>query len=472
MKAFLDFSNYLLFWYYLASNLIYLGLLLVSVRVTIAHHHRLAGLWLDRMRASSLIPPVSILVPAHNEEKCIVNSVKSFLALDYPELEVIVINDGSSDGTLRLLKEHFRLLRTDILYVSEIPTKPVRGLYMSAQDRRLLVIDKFSSGRKADALNAGLNAASSPFVCAVDADAVLEKDSLLRIMIPVFADPRRVVATGGIVRVVNGTVIENGDVKEVRLPRQPLAVLQVIEYLRSFLIGRQGWAEFNLLILISGAFGVFRRDVMRQVGGFRPTAIGEDLDLVVRIHRHLREKKEDYRVAFVPDPVCWTEVPSNLKSLARQRARWQNGLSDVLWRNLDMLFNPRFGRIGFLAFPYHWLFEWLAPVIELLGWSTMIIAAVSGQLSPSFFLAFLLFGYLFGTLISIGSVVLEEMTYHRYNDWRDLVRLLAFCFFEFFPYRPLNTLWRLRGLRDSLKGRNAWTRIERVGFAEQAEAGR
>ncbi|HYK89092.1 MAG TPA: glycosyltransferase [Acidobacteriota bacterium] len=470
MSAFLEFSNYLLFWYYLGSNLIYLGLLIVSVAVTLAHHHRLAGLWLDRMRDSPLMPPVSILVPAHNEEKCIVDSVRSFLALDYPELEVIVINDGSNDHTLERLTEHFHLLRTDILYVSEIPTKLVRGLYMSSVDRRLLVVDKQSSGRKADALNAGLNAASSPFVCAVDADAVLERDALLRIMIPVFADPRRVVATGGIVRVVNGTLIENGEVKQVRLPRRPIEVLQVIEYLRAFLIGRQGWAEFNLLILISGAFGVFRRDVMRQVGGFRSTAIGEDLDLVVRIHRILRDKGEDYRVAFVPDPVCWTEVPSNLKSLARQRARWQNGLADVLWRNRDMLFNPRYGRIGYLALPYHWLFEWVAPVIEVLGWTTMIIAALLGKLSMTFFANFLLFGYLFGTLISIGSVVLEEMTYHRYNDWRDLARLLGYCFLEFFPYRPLNTLWRLRGLRDSLRGRNSWTKIERVGFVEQSGA--
>ncbi len=472
MSGFLEFSNYLLFWYYLASNIIYLGLLLVSVAVTVAHHQRLAGVWLDRMRSSSLIPPVSILVPARNEEKCIVNSVKSFLALDYPELEVIVINDGSTDSTLKLLKQHFQLLRTDILHVSEIPTQPVRGLYASALDHRLLVVDKLSSGRKADALNAGLNAASSPYVCAVDADAVLEKDSLLRIMLPVFVDPHRVVATGGIVRVVNGTIVENGDVRQVKLPCRPIEVLQVIEYLRAFLIGRQGWAKFNLLILISGAFGVFRRDVMQQVGGFRSTAIGEDLDLVVRIHRCLRDKKENYRVAFVPDPVCWTEAPSGFRSLARQRARWQNGLADVLWQNRDMLFNPRYGRIGLVALPYHWLFEWIAPVIELMGWTTMLVAALLGMLSLAFFVNFLLFGYLFGTLISIGSVVLEEMTYHRYNDWRDLTRLLAYCFFEFFPYRPLNTLWRLRGLRDSLKGRNAWTKIERMGFADQPGSGR
>jgi cellulose synthase/poly-beta-1,6-N-acetylglucosamine synthase-like glycosyltransferase len=465
MTEFLSFSNSLLFWYYIGSNLVYMWLLVVSIKVTIEHHGRLSALKLERIHAQSLIPPVSILVPAHNEEECIVNSVKSLLSLDYPEIEIIVINDGSTDRTMTRLREHFHLLQTDILYVSEIATSPVRGIYMSAADRRLIVVDKASCGRKADALNAGLNAASSPFVCAIDADAILEKDSLLRIMAPVFTDPQRIAAIGGIVRVVNGTTIENGEIKHVRLPRRPIEVLQVIEYLRAFLIGRQGWAEFNLLILISGAFGVFRRDIMRAVGGFRTAAIGEDLDLVVRMHRLLGEGKKEYRIGFVPDPVCWTEVPSTLKSLGRQRARWQNGLADVLWKNRDMVFNPRYGRIGFFAIPYHWVFEWLAPIVELLGWTTMLIATILGALNLSFFLKFLLFGYLFGTLISIGSVVLEEMTYHRYNDWRDLRRLLLYCFLEFFPYRPLNSFWRLRGMWDSVKGRNAWTKMERVGFA-------
>lgn len=466
MIEFLQTSNYLLFLYYLASNFIYLGLLVASIAATVAQQRRLANLWLDRLRASTLAPPISVLVPAHNEEKNIVESVRSLLALDYPELEIIVVNDGSTDGTLEQLRQHFQLMRTDMLYVSEISTRPVHAIYMSGLDRRLLVLDKASSGRKADALNAGLNAASSPFVCAVDADAVLEKDALLRIMAPVLSDPHRVVATGGIVRVVNGTVVEDGVIRRVKLPRRVLEVLQVTEYLRAFLIGRQGWAQLNMLLIISGAFGVFRRDLCRQIGGFRPSAVGEDLDLVVRLHRYLLEKKEDYRIGFVPDPVCWTEVPSTLKMLARQRARWQSGLADVLWQNRDMLFNSRYGRIGWFAIPYHWIFEWLAPLVEVLGWATMIIAASIGVLSGEFFVKFLLFGYLFGTLISIGSVVLEEMTYHRYNDWRDLARLIAFCFLEHFPYRPLNTLWRVRGLWDYLSGRTTWRKIERTGFVE------
>ena len=252
--------------------------------------------------------------------------------------------------------------------------------------------------------------------------------------------------------------------REVRLPRRLLEVLQAIEYLRAFLVGRQGWAQFNSLLIISGAFGLFRRDLCKQIGGFRQSAVGEDLDLVVRMHRRLRELGGDYHISFVPDPVCWTEVPSTVKILARQRARWQKGLIDVLWQNRGMLLNPRYGRIGFVALPYHWIFEFIAPPMEMVGWITMALAAFLGLLSREFFIAFLLFGYIFGTMISIGSVVIEEMTYHRYNDWRDLTRLIGVCFLEYFPYRPLNTLWRLRGMWEHLFGNQRWGKMERVGF--------
>jgi cellulose synthase/poly-beta-1,6-N-acetylglucosamine synthase-like glycosyltransferase len=468
MTRFLTASNYLLFAYYTATNVVYLFLLVTSIRAAIAHQRRLAVLRLQGLRTSAAVPPISILVPARNEERGIVGSVQSMLSLDYGELEVIVINDGSTDGTFDTLRRHFDLVRTSILHISDIPTAPVRGVFMSAVDHRLIVIDKESCGRKADALNAGLNAASSPFICAVDADAVLESDALLRVMAPALADPSRVIGSGGIVRVVNGSIIENGQVRRVRLPRTLVETLQVVEYLRAFLVGRQGWAEFNMLLIISGAFGVFRRDVCREIGGFRTGAIGEDMDLVVRLHRHARERGGTYRIAFVPDPVCWTEAPSTYRALTRQRARWQNGLADVLWRNRDMVGNRRYGAIGLLALPYQWVFEFLAPIVEVVGWTTMIAAAIVGALSPTFFVEFLLFGYLFGTLISIGSVVIEEMSYHRYNDPRDLVRLLGTCFLEHFPYRPLNSLWRLRGMWQFVAGRNAWQMIDRVGLSARA----
>jgi len=470
MVRLIAICNNTLFVYWLLANLVYLVLLVEAIFSSAAHQRRLASLQLEQLKASPLSPPISILVPAHNEEKTIVDSVRSMLSLDYPELEVIVINDGSTDQTLEELTHHFHLLRTDLLYIKEIPAVEVRDIYISQDDTRLVVVDKEWGGSKADAINAGLNTASSPYVCVVDADAVLEKDALLRVMKPVFTDLRRVAAAGGIVRVANGSRIETGKPPEVRLPQRPLEILQVIEYQRAFLIGREGWAQLNLLMIIAGAFGVFRRDLLRQVGGYRASAIGEDLDLVTRLHRHLRERNEDYHIIFIPDPVCWTEVPSDLKSLGRQRARWQRGLFDVLWRNRHMAFNPRYGRIGWLAIPYLWVFELLAPVIELTGYTTIVLAALLGVLSRQFFVQFLLFGYAFATLISIGSVLQEEITYRPYNDWRDVSRLIIFCFLEHFPYRQLQMLWRLRGIGQYLRGDVGWGQPQRVGFQPRTEA--
>jgi cellulose synthase/poly-beta-1,6-N-acetylglucosamine synthase-like glycosyltransferase len=278
----------------------------------------------------------------------------------------------------------------------------------------------------------------------------------------------RVIASGGIVRAANGCVVEDGRVKQIRLPRGMLPSLQVLEYLRSFLIGRQGWARMKMLLIVSGAFGVFRRDCCLAVGGFRPSAIGEDMDLIVRLHRYARKTGKDYKVAFVPDPVCWTEVPSKLKSLAGQRARWQNGLADVLWQNSDMLFNPAYGRIGPVAFPYQLIFELLAPLIEVFGWAFVAAAIALGLVGKGFVVSFLLFGYCAACLLSLGAVLIEEMVYHRYESWRDLFRLIGLCFFEPLFYRPINTIWRLQGLWHFLIGRNAWQLVERTGFKPEA----
>jgi len=266
-------------------------------------------------------------------------------------------------------------------------------------------------------------------------------------MVPLLNDPKRVVCVGGIVRVLNGAEIEAGRVRRIRLPRKSIEVIQVVEYLRAFLIGREAWARGNMLMIISGAFGVFRTDLVRAVGGYRASSIGEDFDLVARLHRYLLERNEDYYIQFVPDPVCWTEVPSDIRSLARQRARWQKGLLDVLWTNKDMLFRPRYGRVGCLALPYLWLFELMAPVIELGGMATIALAACFGALSRQLLVEFLLFGYAFATVISIGSVLQEEITYKRYNDWQDVARLVT----------------RLQGLWQYLRGDMVWKELKRQG---------
>jgi len=464
MIRLLEITNHAVFWYYLASNIAYLVMLLVALRTSAMHQRHLESHGLRWIRDTPLAPPISIITPAHNEEASIRIAVGNLLQLDYPELEVIVVNDGSEDRTLEEMREEFHLRPVRAVYVAEMKSASVRGLYRSSANPRLLVVDKEPGGSKADAVNAGLNMATSPYVCIVDSDSVLERDALLRIMLPVLADPQGVVAVGGIIRVLNGSEIAKGQLRRVRLPRKSIEVIQVIEYLRAFLIGREAWGQGNMLTIISGAFGVFRTDLVRAVGGYRANAIGEDFDLVARMHRHLRQKKVDYRIHFVPDPMCWTEVPSDLKSLGRQRARWQKGLWDVLWSSRDMLFRKRYGRIGWIALPYLWLFELAAPVVEIAGLGTIVLAAALGVLSRGFFLQFLLFGYAFATVISIGSVLQEEVTYKRYNDWQDVARLVSYCFLEHFPYRQMHMVWRLRGMWQYLRGDNTWESLKRKGL--------
>src|ERR1700730_11747334 len=334
MHHFLNLANYSLFFYYLSGNLVYLLALIIALKTSATHQRGIESFRLRCITESPLAPPITLLAPALNEEKSIRLSIRNLLELDYPELEVIVINDGSKDRTLQELQDEFKLRQIRMVYVQEVPSARIRGAYRSDADPRLLVIDKESGGSKADAVNAGLNAATSPYVCIVDSDSMLERDALLRIMLPVLADPQHVVAVGGIIRIINGSEIQDGQPLRVRLARKSIEVVQVIEYLRAFLIGREAWAQGNMMMVISGAFGLFRTDLVRAIGGYRVKAIGEDFDLVARMHRHLLEKGKEYRMQFVPDPVCWTEAPSDLKSLGRQRARWQKGLLDTLLPNV------------------------------------------------------------------------------------------------------------------------------------------
>ncbi|HEV2222597.1 MAG TPA: glycosyltransferase [Candidatus Acidoferrales bacterium] len=468
MPGILQIANNTFFLYYLLSNLSYLALLIVALLSSRVHHQHLASLRLERIKASPLTPPITLVAPAHNEEASIVPSVRSLLRVDYPELEVVVVNDGSKDRTLARLREEFDLQPARMLYISELVTAPVRAVYRSAMDTRLIVVDKEAGGSKADAVNAGLNAATSPYMCVVDSDSMLESDALLRIMVKILEDPKHVVAAGGIVRVLNGCEMVNGRIRQVRLPRNPIVIFQVIEYLRAFLIGREGWARGNMLTIISGAFGVFRRDVVMSAGGYRASSIGEDFDLVARIHRRMLDEKREYRIVFVPDPVCWTEVPPTAKSLGRQRARWQKGLVDVLWPNRDMLFRRRYGRIGTIALPYLWVFELCAPILEVLGIATIILAAALGMLSRGFFLEFVIYGYLFAAMISVGAVLQEEITYRRYNDWRDVAWLMLYCFLEQFPYRQMHLFWRLQGMWQYARGDVVWRPMERVGLEAAA----
>jgi cellulose synthase/poly-beta-1,6-N-acetylglucosamine synthase-like glycosyltransferase len=453
--------------YFVLLNLLYLGFTALAWR-SVSHYlrtRRYAAA--DESFASPLTPPVSVLLPAYDEAAGIVESVRSLLALRYPEHEVVVVNDGSRDGTLDALREAFDLVPLRKALRTTVATQPVAAAYLSRRDGRLLVLDK-ANGGKADALNAGLNAARYPYVCAVDADAMLEPDALLHVAKPMLDDPDLVAATGGIVRIANGCRVEHGQVTEVRLPRSRLATLQVVEYFRAFLVGRVGWSQIGSLLIISGAFGLFRRSLVEAVGGWRTDTVGEDVELVVRLHRYLRERGESYRIAFVPDPVCWTEAPETLRTLSRQRRRWQRGLAETLWRHRRMLANPRYGALGLVGFPYFLLFELLGPLLEVTGPPAALAAVLTGTLSTAFLAAFLVASVLLGVLLSVSALALEEFSFRRHTRGREALRLLVFAVLENLGYRQLTDLWRLQAFVDLARRKRSWGDMTRRGLARRS----
>jgi cellulose synthase/poly-beta-1,6-N-acetylglucosamine synthase-like glycosyltransferase len=451
------------FVYFAALNAIYLIFTGVAWRGVGRHLRARLYSSVEEAFASPLTPPISILLPAYNEEAGIVESIRSLLSLRYPEHEVVVVNDGSSDDTIVRIVDAFDLVPIRKALRTTVPTKQVRTAYASRRHPQLLVLDK-ENGGKADALNAGLNAARYPYVCAIDADAMLEEDALIRVAKPMLDDPDIVAAAGGIVRIANGCQVEDGRVLQVGLPRSRLATLQVVEYFRAFLVGRMGWSSARSLLIISGAFGLFRRSLVEAVGGWWTETVGEDVELVVRLHRYLRERGEEYRIDFVPDPVCWTEAPEDLRTLSRQRRRWHRGLAQALWRHRRILGRPRFGALGLLAFPYFVVFELLGPVVQLIGPPVTIYAYLTGRLSLAFLVGFLIVSVLLGILLSVAALALEEFSFRRHERWRDVGRLLVFAVLENVGYRQINDLWRVLAFIDLARRRHSWGTQRRRGI--------
>lgn len=408
-------------------------------------------------------PPVTLLAPAYNEEATCVQSVRSLLALEYADYEVLVINDGSKDGTLAALISAFELVPAVRTPTAEIPTKGrVRQVYRSRNQPTLWVLDK-ENGGKADALNAGLDHVRTPLFCAIDTDSLLEREALSRIVRP-FLEDDRTVAAGGIIRIANGCEVKAGIVTKVGLPRSLLARIQVVEYLRSFLAGRVGWDAVGATLIISGAFGMFKRAVVVAAGGYDHTTVGEDMELVVRLHRYCRDRKIPYRVAFAADPVAWTECPEELAVLGRQRSRWQRGLTEVLWRHRALIFRPRYGMIGMVAMPYFFFLEVLGPVVEAAGYVTFVLALALGSLDSEWVAAFLLLAFALGTALSLAAIGLEELTFRRYPRLGQLFDLMGVAVIESVGYHQLSTWWRLQGLWAALRRRGSWGEMTRKGF--------
>ena len=417
---------------------------------------------------TGLEPPISMVVPAYNEALTIVGSVRSILQLRYSDYEIIVVNDGSKDDTLGALAAAFELAPFPQAYHLRLESQPVRVVYRSAKHPNLVVIDK-DKGGKADAINAGINASRYPLFCCIDADSILDHDSLLRVVQPFIDDPRTV-ACGGTVRLVNGGEVKQGRLLRAGLPASWLARFQIVEYLRGFLFGRMGWSRPNGLLIISGAFGLMHKDSVIECGGYRHQTIGEDMELIVRMHRLLQRRGRSYRISYVPEPVCWTEAPEDWATLRNQRVRWQRGLCESLWLNRGLLLSWPPNTAGWLAYPYFVLFEWAAPMVEFLGYLLLAWLLLTQGLHAGTALLFLLAALCFGVLLSTLALMLEELSFHVYPRRRDLLALFAVAVLENFGYRQINVWWRLTGTWQWLRGKQGgWGAMQRKGFAEAAK---
>ena len=415
-----------------------------------------------RVLSSQIAPRISVLVPAYNESATIVESVNALLTLAYPNLEVVVIDDGSTDDTLDVMIEAFGLVPVHPVYRRRLEVAEVGGIYRSSASPQLVVATK-ENGGKADSLNAALNLSTGDLVCSLDADTIVEEDALQRLVRP-FIRSTDVVAAGATIRIANGCVVRGGRMIDVASPRHPLTGFQAIEYLRGFLFGRLGWNRLGSNIVISGAFGLFRRDALMSSGGYAH-GVGEDVEIIVRLRRLAYEKDRPRRVVFVPDPVAWTEAPSSVRVLGRQRNRWHRGLSETLWSHRRMFFNPRYGVLGTVILPVFTFIEWLAPVVEALGLVVIVTGLMVGAVDVWFALLFFAAAYLFGLVLSTLALVLEEFSYRRYGGFRDRLILLTWAVLENLGYRQLTVWWRLRGIADFLRGDSEWGVMERRGFA-------
>lgn len=454
--------------YFTAINSIYLIFTLTALFDLLSYHRRIGRRDFRALLSDTTYRPISVLVPAHNERHTVLETVSSMLMLGYPEFEIIVINDGSTDDTLDLLRREFALFPVPQATRVAIPTAPVHRVFRSVDHPNLVVLDK-DQGGKSDALNAGINASQYPLICSVDADSLLESEALLRIA-RAFAEDERIVAAGGIIRVLNGAEVEEGRVVEAKTPSSYLELCQCQEYVRGFLTGRAGLAKLNALLIIAGAFALFRKSVILEAGGFSRETVCEDLEAVVRLHRHSREEETEARVIFVPDPVCWTQVPSDLRSLLRQRDRWQRGLLESLWRHKRMLLNPRYGSVGLVSMPFYTLFEALGPLIEIGGYIFVLIMFLTGNLDVTFAVLFLILAVLYGVVLSIGALVLDDLLFRRYARARDLLKMMGGAVIEFVGYRQLLALTRALGFVTVFWRRKGWGSIRRRSVVDVARS--
>jgi cellulose synthase/poly-beta-1,6-N-acetylglucosamine synthase-like glycosyltransferase len=416
---------------------------------------------------SPFSPGISIIAPAYNEASTIKYNVHSLLSLNYPVFEVIIINDGSTDDTLQQLIAEYEMEPVDFAYFGKIITQPVRRLYKSRNPVyfRLLVVDKENGGSKADASNAGINASSYPIFLCTDVDCILHPDTLLKMVKPFIEEKEKVIATGAVIRIVNSCEVESGVVTRVKVPTQFFPLFQELEYVRAFLLGRMAWSRINALLLVSGGLGMFDKETVIAAGGYDHASFGEDMELITRMRRYMEEQKKPYKVRYIPESLCWTEVPHNLRVFARQRTRWAKGLAQNLWMHKKTLFNPKYGRLGMVSMPYWLLFEWLAPIVEFTGILYYLYIIITGAVNWPYAIILLVFVYMFSVMITVTSVLWDEITHKQYASKGEVLKLCTVALLEPIFYHPLVLFFAIRGNYFFLTGRKlAWGDMVRQGF--------
>jgi cellulose synthase/poly-beta-1,6-N-acetylglucosamine synthase-like glycosyltransferase len=416
--------------------------------------------------SSPLAPGITVIAPAYNESQTIIENVKALFTLQYNNYEIILVNDGSTDDTLDKIIREFDLVETEYIAYAALPTQPVNGIYKSKNHAYsfLTVVDK-QNGGKADALNAGINVSHHPYFVAIDVDCIVVPDALQKLVKPFLSHTdNKTIATGGVIRIANSCKIENGQVVQINVPNEYIARFQIIEYLRAFLMGRMAWSKLNGLLIVSGALGMFDKDIVVQCGGYNVNTVGEDMELVVRMRRLLYEQKIKHRVEYIPDPLCWTEAPTSISALSRQRNRWTRGNMDTLIMHRKLFLNPKYGKMGLMGYPFWFFFEWLAPLLEAFGYLLLVYLIVVGMINWPIFIFMLVFVYLFSVSFSFYAVLFDEFTFHRYHRFEHLRKLFVIPFIEPFIYHPLNVFFAIKGNISFFKGEKGWGQQIRKGF--------
>jgi cellulose synthase/poly-beta-1,6-N-acetylglucosamine synthase-like glycosyltransferase len=416
---------------------------------------------------SAEAPKISIIAPAYNEGANIIENVRSLMSIYYSNLEIIIVNDGSKDDSLEKLINSYELYKAEFFVNEQIPTKSVRGVYKSRNSiySKLLVVDK-ENGGKADALNVGINVSRNDYIVCIDVDCILEQDAILKLVKPFLETSNfKVIATGGVVRIANSCEVVDGRLVKVHLPKQLLPRLQTLEYIRAFLLGRMAWSRLGGLMLISGAFGAFDKEIAIKCGGYNHKTVGEDMELVVRMRRYMEENRIPYRVSFIPDPLCWTEAPSTFQILGRQRNRWTRGTIETLKMHKVMFFNPKYRLMGMLSYPYWFTFEFLAPIIEFVGFIYFNLFVLLGEINVKFALSLLLMVYSFGVLYSVFGILMEVRTYNQYKDRKDTLKLLLATLIEPLILHSFGVWHAIMGNIDLLRKKSSWGEMTRAGFS-------